>query len=187
MRVEFSDSESDGIKGINNQIKFKVMTPTKNEKDLALRGAENLNKLRIDANGVSSFFSEWVALFKEYKVPYYTSIFSSFVEQGILKEYGVKNHRGNMYSSYVIQDKPIHYSVLIPIYEKARNRGRVIKSNVSKRAEKRARTFSIANHGVSITSLDENKLKDFTDAELVSALRDRGYTVTAEKTTVIKL
>lgn len=183
------------------------MTPTKKEKDLALRGSENLNKLRIDANGMSSFFTEWVALMKEYKVPYYTHIVTELIEEGVLKRDGSKIHSGNTYSSYVFQDKPIHYTTLIPLYDKARKRGlkrknkandkaKAFKANVTKHRSVsdtirdsivKPKTFSIANHGVSITSLDENKLKDFTDAELVSELRDRGYTVTAEKVTVIKL
>ncbi len=54
--------------------------------------------------------------------------------------------------------------------------------------KEKPRTFSIANHGVSITSFNnEKELKDFTDSELVTELRDRGYTVTAEKVTVTKL
>lgn len=153
------------------------MKATKREKDLALRGAENLNKLRIDANGMSLSCTEWLALFKKYKVPYYVYAGSRFIEQGILKEHDIRKHNGNIYSSYVLQDKPIHYSVLIPIYDRIRDR-----------RKKRPRTFSIANHGVSIiTASQEDRFKDFTDAELVQELRDRGFTVTAEKVTTIKL
>ena len=164
------------------------MTPTKNEKDLALRGAENLNKLRIDANGRSSTYIELVSLLKEYKVPYYTHTVSRLIEHGWLKGHNHWGKVGNTGLSYVFQDEPIHYSVLIPIYEEIRNKGRVHRKRGEKRAGERARAFQATYNRFPVELINQSdKLNEFTDSDLVTELRKRGYEVTAEKTTVIKL
>ena len=164
------------------------MTPTKNEKDLALRGAENLNKLRVDANGRSSTYIELVSLLKEYKVPYYTHTVSRLIEQGWLKGHNHGNSIGNTGLSYVFKDEPIHYSVLIPIYEEIRNKGRVHRKRGEKRTEERAKAFAATYNRIPFELIKQaNKFEEFTDADLVAELRKRGYEVTAEKVTVIKL
>ena len=171
------------------------MKATKKEKDLALRGAENLNKLRIDANGRSSTYVELVSLLKEYKVPYYTHTVSRLIEQGWLKGHDTGNYIGNTGLSYVFKDEPIHYSVLIPIYEEIRNKGRVHRKNGEKRAEERAKKFKTTAQSKSISEILRDSIvnpktfpvSNITDADLVAELRKRGYEVTAEKITVIKL
>ena len=164
------------------------MTPTKKEKDLALRGAGNLNKLRVEANGRSSTYIELVSLLKEYKVPYYTYTVPRLIEQGILKGHDTGNYIGNTGLSYVFQDEPIHYSVLIPIYEEIRSKGRVHRKNGEKRTEERAKKFKTTYNPYPAERIKQaNKFEEFTDAELVAELRKRGYEVTAEKVTVIKL
>lgn len=164
------------------------MKVTKKEKDLALRGAENLNKLRIDANGRSSTYVELVSLLKEYKVPYYTHTVSRLIEQGWLKGHDTGNYIRNTGLSYVFKDEPIHYSVLIPIYEEFRSKRRVYRKNGEKRGEERARKFKATYNPYPAERIKQaNKFEEFTDADLVAELRKRGYEVTAEKVTVIKL
>ena len=136
----------------------------------------------------SSTYIELVSLLKEYKVPYYTRTVSKLIEQGWLKGHSHGNGVGNTGLSYVFKDEPIHYSVLIPIYEEIRDRARVHRENGEKRTEERAKAFKATYNHFPVERINQaNKFEEFTDTDLVTELRKRGYEVTAEKTTVIKL
>ena len=157
------------------------MKREKYAKEKALFNAEKINAIRVK-NEAPKRISGWTKDFRDGGVQYIYKMASELKKLGYLKslrdlEYGFEMN------FFEFSDKPIYYKDLIPIFREIYDYNQK-KPSMEK---ERPRTFSIANHGLSITSLDENKLKDFTDAELVSELRDRGYTVTAEKTTVIKL
>ena len=160
-------------------------------KDLAVRSAEILNEIIKDANSDIGAFtatrSEWTKIFSEYKLPYRHITVKRLIDDKLLIKADEKRNANNrMYDLYSFDIKSIGYTYLMSIHDKQREKG-IKNHNKNKMKKEKPRTFSIANHGVSITSLDENKLKDFTDSDLVTELRKRGYEVTAEKITVIKL
>ena len=94
----------------------------------------------------------------------------------VLESYGVMVKSGNIgrFDAYEFTLKPITYKV----FEELRDWSNKYKPK--EKMKERPRTFSIANHGVSI--LDEvNEIDKFTDKELVLELRKRGFDVKAEK------
>ena len=147
------------------------MKATREELNLALRGAKNLNRLRVDGRGVKITKAKWIEYFKAYKVPYYMVSINKLIERNVMKSSGNvevnTNQRVNVYS---FSDSDIHFSTLIEIYEEIRNKGRADSITYKE-----------------VAPICEVKYqKHYSDKELVQELRERGYTVTAEKTEVVE-
>ena len=155
-------------------------------KEKALLNAEKINSVRKNHEGSVDLISNWTSLFRDAGVQYIYKMASELRKLGYLKN-AVDSEYGYELSFFEFTDKPIYYKDLIPIFREIYDYNQKKSPNAKSKSE-RPKTFSIANHGVSIFSASqEDRFKDFTDAELVQELRDRGFTVTAEKVTTIKL
>lgn len=168
----------------------------KDKKDLAIESAEILNKLRQDIRGNSYTYMEWVRLLKRVKISYYQRTLPRLINLGILKEEGVKIVNNRALTLYYLSTDPIHYSVLYSIHEESRALARKVKN------EKKEEPILIMNQPELETKItqkdiisfsqDKNEkrtlaLSFFRDIDLVEELRNRGFEVTAEKVTTIKL
>ena len=171
-------------------MKTKKLNETARE--LSIRSANISNEIRLMANRkdgiISATYTEWDKIITAYKLPYRVETLRRFIDDGVLFKVSEKRNANNrLYNLYSFKNTPLHFSYFERIHNDRREKASKNYNNKKDMKKERTRTFSIANHGVSITSLDEKELKDFTDSELVTELRDRGYTVTAEKVTVTKL
>ena len=158
-------------------------------KDLAVRSAEILNEIIKSANSdidrLTATRSEWTELFSQHKLPYRHKTVKRLIDDNLLIKVDEKRNANNrMYDLYVFDIKSIHYSYLLSIHDTQREKGRVNK----KRTEERAKALAATYNRIPFELIKQaNKFEEFTDSDLVTELRKRGYEVTAEKITVIKL
>ncbi len=162
-------------------------------RELSIRSANISNEIRIMSNRkdgvISATYTEWDKIITAYNLPYRIETLSNFIDDGVLFKVSEKRNANNrLYNLYSFKNTPLHFAYFEKIHSNRRQKARKNYNNKNDMKKEKPRTFSIANHGVSITSFNnEKELKDFTDSELVTELRDRGYIVTAEKVTVTKL
>lgn len=149
-----------------------------------------LNNLIVEYGDSCLMQEEWSKTFRDYKLKYYVLLVKELIKDGVLTDsrftkIGAANRVE--YKTYTFGVNSVSNGYMGIVYNRIRKVSKEKYLNKKKMKNSRPRTFSIANHGVSITTINqEDRFNKFTDSELVKELRDRGYTVTAEKTEVVE-
>ena len=142
----------------------------------ALDNAIAINKVWHDNGGRVERISNWTVILRDYGVQYIYKMAAELRRMGFFKKC-LNPDSGEETMLFEVRSTPVSYKDLLPIFREIYDNNQI---KPKEKMKERPRTFSIANHGVSI--LDEvNEIDKFTDKELVLELRKRGFDVKAEK------
>ena len=144
------------------------------DKEFYKHCAIEYNKMRIHFGSKIFYHNDFYDYGKENGMPYYAVMFKLFRDNGVLV--------GGSLSGYKFAPEPIHYS----FFEKHNPREHNKNPSRKRRRHKRFETQESENSlPIMIDAVQPVKhhltIKQYTDAEIVAELRERGFEVSAKK------